>query len=278
MAPRITNDGAPRASQYDNDNNQVYGPPAPPEKAKSEAAGNERPASSLDAPWEDPNWPDGQYMSYLDYLAQPEPANTTNATNASSSTWTKPSSNAQRTQERSADDGPYADAGITPDGHGVFAGAAVVKGKVPRGGGDIEVLSASIQVGLQNEAQVGVLRANNLELAKGKTLSIEVGTVELHEGIHNPDGSTGFNIGVDATVVGVGVTTTDGANSATVGGGLGIGWGGHIGVQDADHNGKLEVCGGLSIGAGVKEGKLGPSGGVGGCVELPIETPSWLKG
>jgi len=212
-------------------------------------------------------------MSYLDYLAQPEPANTTNATNASSSTWTKPSSNAQRTQERSADDGHYADAGRTPDGGGVFAGVAVVKGKVSHGGGDLEVLSASAQAGGQNEYQVGVLRANNLEVAKGKTLSIEVGTADAHGGIHNPDGSTGLNIGVDATVVGVGVTTTDGANSATIGGGLGVGWGGHIGLRDADHNGKPEICGGLSIGAGLKAGKPGPSGGVGVCVELPFALP-----
>jgi len=136
-------------------------------------------------------------------------------------------------------------------------------------------LSASAQVGLQNEAQAGVLRSN-LEVARGTTLSVEVGTAEAHVGIHNPDGSTGFNIGASGTVLSVGVTTTDGANSATVGGGLGAGEGFHLGVRDADHNGKLEICGGLSIGTGLKSDKSdkpGASGGVGGCVELPFAVP-----
>jgi hypothetical protein len=102
-----------------------------------------------------------------------------------------------------------------------------------------------------------------VDLGSGKTLSGEVGTLEGHVGIHNPDGSTGFNVGIGATLAGATLNQNYGHTSET--GGIANSHrsavAAHIGVRDADHNGKPEVCVGVSYGPMT----------VGGCAEIPIK-------
>lgn len=165
--------------------------------------------------------------------------------------------NAARTSERELTSGPYAAAGYAPGGHAWYAGAAIVKGR-DKNGAEVEAMSASVQAGAEHEAQATVLRVGFSD--SHVAISGEAATVGAHVGIHNPDGSTGWNSGVGAVVVSAEGTVGDGANSVTVGTGVGIGAEGSVGVRDKDGNGKPEVC----FRVGVKFAT------VGACVELPF--------
>src|SRR5258706_10881165 len=65
--------------------------------------------------------------------------------------------NAQRTSELSGIE-LYAAVGKTAASDSLYAGAALLKGREPKSGLEVEVLSASAQLGLQNEAQAGFQR------------------------------------------------------------------------------------------------------------------------
>ena len=264
------NDGTSCTSQYNND--EVYGPPAPPNKGgseKTDKADNERLTCPLDFDWNDPDPLHAvgcMERKAFDQAAAAHKAKETPTTSLFDATLTKPSSNAQRTQDRPLDLF-YVDAGVTPDRAGVFEGAALLKGKTK--GIEAEILSASTQVGAQTETQAGLLRMN-VEITPNVTLAVECLTAEGHVGIHNPDGSTGINAGFSLTALSGALTYTNGGTSVTGGAvksplpelkGLKGGAAAHIGVRDADHNGKPEICGGVSAGPIT----------VGGCLELPIK-------
>ena len=176
--------------------------------------------------------------------------------------WT-PTSNAIRTGERSAADGPYAAAGVTPDRTTVFAGAAAIKGKTACGD-DIEVASISAQIGTQTEVQVGLLR-ENVKFGDNRTFSNEIGTASARLGVVNPDGSIGLNVGATATLVSDGATAEKGGFSNTTAVAVGVGADAHIGIRDVDHNGKPELCGQITI----NTPNPYMSADVGGCIELP---------
>lgn len=145
--------------------------------------------------------------------------------------------NAQRT---TALDGvkPYASAGTTSSGSSVYAGVALLKGR-DRSGAEVEVLSASGQVGAQSELQVGLQRVSG---TRGSlTGSVDAFTARAQIGTQNDDGSTGFNIGATATAIGL-EGTAGGATSATYGVGAGVGLAGSVGVRDVDGDGKTEAC------------------------------------
>lgn len=145
--------------------------------------------------------------------------------------------NAQRTSERLGL-APFAAAGATGSGDAVFAGVAVIKGH-DKAGVDIEVLSASAQIGKQTEAQLGFQRISGSRGALSG--SVETFTARANVGIYNDDGSKGLNFGVGATAVGL-EGTFGTATSVTYGVAGGVGVAGSIGVRDIDHDGKTELC------------------------------------
>lgn len=167
------------------------------------------------------------------------------------------STNAARTNERDAKDGPYVAAGWTHDGKSVFVGAAATKGKTGDGG-EVEKLSASVQVGRQSEAQVTGVRHS---YGNGSiSASNEAGTANAHYGTENSDGSRGLNVGATLNAGAAEVTITHSGSSATVGVSEGIGAESHVGIRDADKDGAPEVC--------VRVGALFFT--VGACFESPI--------
>jgi len=164
--------------------------------------------------------------------------------------------NAQRTTERIGL-APYAAAGKTGAGDSVYVGVAALKGHDPKSGLDVEVLSASEQKGLQMESQAALARAGWAD--SHVSLSAEALTIRATHGIHNDDGSTGYNVMGLATAVGAEGTLVRGANSLTAGLSIGAGAAGSIGFRDIDHDGRPEIC---------VKGSLGYVT-LGACVELP---------
>jgi hypothetical protein len=163
--------------------------------------------------------------------------------------------NAQRTAER--DLTPYSDADVTASGDSVYAGVALLKGSVPNSGGDVEVLSVSGQIGAQTEVQLGLQRVAGTRGALSG--SVEAFTARANIGIHNDDGSTGFNVGAGVTAVGF-EGTVGGASRLTYGVAAGLGAGVSVGVRDVDRDGSGELCARVSLGPVT----------VGVCVENPL--------
>lgn len=149
-------------------------------------------------------------------------------------------SNAERTAGRSLD--AYREGGVNSAGDGAHAGVALGKGEVR--GGSVEVASASVQIGAQSEAQVGVARITMGD--SSNAVQLRAVEAEAHFGVHNPDGSTGLNAGASANVVAAEATVGAGDNSVTVG--ASVGWGGEVSVgeRDADNDGNTEYCARLS--------------------------------
>lgn len=164
--------------------------------------------------------------------------------------------NAERTSERSGI-GPYASAGWVGDHSGTYAGVALLKGRDPKSGLDVEVLSASVQSGSQIEVQAGLVRLGK-STPQG-SVGVEVMTARANYGSHNDDGSVGLNIGAQATAIGA-EGTYGSATSATVGVSAGVGAAGSFGVRDLDEDGNDEIC------AKVSYGPLT----LGACIEMPF--------
>jgi hypothetical protein len=169
----------------------------------------------------------------------------------------KATNNATRTQERDLASGPYAEAGYSGGGHALHAGVALVKGR-DASGLELEALTASVQVGGQNEAQGAAVRVS-VSGARG-SIGGEAGSANVHAGIHNPDGSTGVNAGGGAVWAAGEATLSGEANSVTVGAGIGVGGELSVGLRDKNGNGEPEVC----IRASLKFAM------VGACLELPF--------
>ena len=151
--------------------------------------------------------------------------------------------NAQRTEERRGV-APYLSAGTAGGGETWYVGAALLKGR-DASGAAIEFLSGSVQVGAQSEAQLGFQRiAGNGGVVSG---SVETFTARANMGIHNDDGSLGWNVGAGVTAVGFEVTIGE-ATSLTYGVGAGFGAGASLGARDSDGDGKTEFCGRASAG------------------------------
>jgi hypothetical protein len=152
--------------------------------------------------------------------------------------------NAQRTSERLGV-APYADTGLTRSGGAAYAGVALIKGRDPKSGVDIEALSASAQIGTQSEVQVGLQRIAGSRGALAG--SVETISARFNVGIHNDDGSTGLNLGASATAIGF-EGTVGHANSLTYGVAASAGAAGSVGIRDIDHDGKTELCARVSLG------------------------------
>ena len=165
--------------------------------------------------------------------------------------------NATRTQERNLASGPYAESGYATGGHALHAGVALAKGR-DASGLELEALSASVQVGGQNEAQGAVARV----AVSGSHGAIggEAATANVHAGVHNPDGSTGVNAGAGAVWAAGEATISGEANSVTIGAGIGVGGELSVGLRDKNGNGEPELCFRASL-------KFAT---VGACLELPF--------
>jgi hypothetical protein len=174
---------------------------------------------------------------------------------AASSPASTANNNAQRTSERNL--GPCVDADATASGDSLFAGVALLKGRVPKSSGEVEVVSGSAQIGAQTEVQLGFQRvAGTHGLLSG---SVETFAARANVGIHNDDGSTGFNIGASATAIGF-EGSIGGTSRLTYGVAAGMGAGVSLGVRDADRDGNGELCARVSIGPVT----------VGACLENPL--------
>jgi hypothetical protein len=154
--------------------------------------------------------------------------------------------NAQRTSERNGIT-PYTDAGITGGSRdALFAGVAALKGRDTASGLEVEVFSASAQIGGEHELQAAMARVGTS--GKYGSASGEVFTARANAGAHNDDGSLGFNAGVGATIAGVEGTLTNGADSLTAGVSAGPSASISVGIRDLDDNGINEWCVKVSAG------------------------------
>lgn len=170
---------------------------------------------------------------------------------------TSANNNAQRTTELSGI-APYAAAGKTAAGDALYVGVAGLKGHDPKSGLEVEVLSLSEQKGLQLESQAALVRLGQTKAAG--SFNIEALSLRATHGIHNDDGSTGYNIGGLATALSGEVTLNHGADSLTLGLAAGVGAAGSVGLRDIDGDGEHEVC----VKASIAEFTLGA------CVETPF--------
>jgi hypothetical protein len=148
--------------------------------------------------------------------------------------WSPTDTNAQRTSARA--EGTYAEAGVTSSGDAAYAGVALAKGRSPNRPTEVEGLSASVQVGLQSEAQAGLVRAGGAS-ASGASWGAEGMTARASIGIHNPDGTHGLNPGATAAAAAFEGTTPPllGGHVVLTGGvALGFGAAGSVGYREAD--------------------------------------------
>lgn len=152
--------------------------------------------------------------------------------------------NAQRTTERLL--APYADADVTGSRDSLFAGVALLKGSAAKSNGEVELASVSGQIGAQSEVQLGFQRVAGTHGALSG--SVETFTARANIGIHNDDGSTGFNVGAGLTAVGF-EGSFGGATRFTYGVSGGLGAGVSVGVRDVDDDGNGELCARVSVGS-----------------------------
>jgi hypothetical protein len=135
------------------------------------------------------------------------------------------------------------EAGVTRSGDH-FVGLAAMKMRDPATGINVEVFTASAQVGAQNELQGGLARVGFDTGGDGVRLSgtMEVMTARANLGTHNDDGTVGANAGLGATAVGGELTVAYGPWSLTGGAAASLGWAFSSGESDVDNDGALERC------------------------------------
>lgn len=154
--------------------------------------------------------------------------------------------NAQRTTART-EPGGYADAGVTSSGDSLYAGVAAIKSR-GSDGVEVEVFSASAQVGGQSEGQLAMARVGYA--GRNTSATVDALSARAQVGIHNDDGSVGFNAGALAVGAGAEATyTTDSGYSLTFGAAASVGAAVSIGIRDIDNDAYLEWC--LKIGGTV---------------------------
>jgi hypothetical protein len=93
---------------------------------------------------------------------------------------------------------------------------------------------------------------------------MDVFTARAAMGVHNADGSFGWNAGATATAIGgEGTVQFGSASSLTAGASVGIGLEGSLGFRDADGDKAPELCGRAVMGWAT----------LGLCLEAPFEAP-----
>ena len=116
-----------------------------------------------------------------------------------------------------------------------------MKGRDPSSGVDVDILGASLQGGLQNEAKVGLAHVGISSDDGSKAASMDIFSVRANLGVHNDDGGSGVNVGLSATIISAQGTLGSGKNTVTLGVGAGAGAELQAGIQDSDADGRTEV-------------------------------------
>jgi len=254
-------DPVSRSGPFRSDHTNADEPPFDGSKPLSEAEGAAAICAAPDEYSTDQDngeWSAG-VMHLLSRSSSMTPVGTTTTHPLSSSEADEPAPRSNSNSERTSATPVaafYARAGFTSEGDSVYAGVAGVKGS--EAGGNLEVLSASVQVGAQSEVQVGLARVGmRSELGSWEIRTIEA---EIHHGVHNPDGSTGSNTGVAANAIAAEVTLGSGDTTVTLGVSAGVGIEVSTGVRDADADGVDEQCVRLGYGPGVVGACIEPEG------------------
>jgi len=127
-------------------------------------------------------------------------------------------------------------------------------------GSGATLLEFALQKGEDKNVQLTVERSNfAIEHRSGFGLSLsgDVGVFRANSGVHNDDGSVGYNIGLSAEAAGLEATVSTPVASVTLGASVSWGLSGSSGFRDADHDGKPEYCARVSV----------PAFTFGGCLE-----------
>lgn len=156
---------------------------------------------------------------------------------------TKPTKSTDSSDQRtSARDeiSPYSDYGVTSSGDAVFASGALLKGRDPKTGIEVDLLSASMQVGLETELQARLVSVGGSSDDGTKSGGMDIVSARAAVGIHNPDGSTGLNVSLSGNIIGVQISGTHDGEGGALGVGAGVGAEGFVGFGDSDSDGRPE--------------------------------------
>lgn len=160
----------------------------------------------------------------------------------------------------------FAKAEVTEDGI-AYLGFAALKGRDEKTGIEMDILSASVQTGSQNEAQASMA---HLAVAntQGTSVGLDLFAVSAGAGVLNSDGSIGANGRALAVVGHLEGSLSTGATGLTLGASIGAGGEYSAGVRDRDHDGYGEFCARASL-------DLGPGITIGIQIEDPRGWDIW---
>jgi hypothetical protein len=145
--------------------------------------------------------------------------------------------------------GPSVEGNTLAGDHSI--GAFALRGRDPNTGVELDVFSAGAHVGpTQIDANAAMASIGASSADSRFRVGTDVFTARAHLGMQNPDGSVGFNAGLSGTIVGAEGTATAGPVAVTLGASIGWAAGVSLGVRDADHDGKAEICGRIEYGVG----------------------------
>ncbi|HWZ87950.1 MAG TPA: hypothetical protein VNW92_03845 [Polyangiaceae bacterium] len=140
----------------------------------------------------------------------------------------------------------YVETHDTPDDHSVLGAVWAKHGPT----GHVEILSASVQAGAEEGAQIGVAHAAGQTSVLGLNVSgsADAATLRINLGERNDDGSTGANVAALATLGGAELTVEHSGWSGTFGLSASLGAAVSSGTRDVDGDGVPERCFKASIG------------------------------
>lgn len=135
---------------------------------------------------------------------------------------------------------PKADAGVTSSGDSFYLDLMMHRSSSRVGG--TTGLGGGVQLGLQNEVKFVLI--GGVPSSRGpKPNPTDILAADVHVGIHNADGSTGFNLGASAVFAQDRQVKDHGdGSSSSVSEGLKVSVGFSVGTRDADNDGKQERC------------------------------------
>jgi hypothetical protein len=137
----------------------------------------------------------------------------------------------------------YLVAGTTQNGDHLAAVAAL-KTRDSRSGVELEIFSASAQLGSQNDVQAGLARIG-YSTARDEVnfaVSVEAMTARANAGTYNDDGTRGANLGGGATAVGIEATFGYAGWSVTAGAAVSAGASVSSGERNSDGDAVPERC------------------------------------
>lgn len=148
--------------------------------------------------------------------------------------------------------GPHLSSGAT-DHYSVAVKGGLTGGRDPKTGVTARVVDGSLEVGLQNTADIELAGVGWSNEDGTKNVHLDTIAGNAHAGFFNDDGSVGVNVGASFTIIGVEGTFVHDGWGGTLGVAAGFGPEFHAGVHDSDGDGAGE----LSIKVGLKIVTLG---------------------